>query len=143
MLTGVQGISVYAESMKHDALETVLLKLSPVDALTALDFCEGTLITGSPGSGKSSTAGKEIAHSFLKAGMGGLVLTAKGEEVETWKRYAKECGREDDLIIFSLDSGHQMDPLFYTWNRPGRGAEDLESLIETFTALMAIGEKER
>ena len=74
-----------------------LLSFSPLDDWTALNACEGTVIFGSPGSGKSSTAAKQIAHSFLANGWGGLVLTAKPDETQTWKGYARETGREQDL----------------------------------------------
>ncbi len=31
------------------------------------------------------------------------------------------------------------DPLKYEWNRPGRGAGELETIIDLFTTLLAIG----
>lgn len=64
----------------YNPLETVLLHLTQHDYRTGLDACEGTVIFGAPGSGKTSTSGKRILRSFLKTGMGGLCLVAKGEE---------------------------------------------------------------
>jgi hypothetical protein len=75
--------------------------------------------------------------------LGVLVLTAKAEETRNWIRYAKECGREKDLIVFNAESGHCFDPLHYEWTRPGRGAGDLESIIDLFSTLVSIGKKER
>lgn len=67
-------------------------------------MCEGTLITGAPGSDKSSTANKQIAYGLLRTpGMGGLVLTAKAEETQNWIAYAKACGREKDVIVFNTE----------------------------------------
>ena len=34
------------------------------------------------------------------------------------------------------------DPLHYEWTRPGRGAGDLESIIDFFSTLVSIGKKE-
>ncbi len=123
-------------------LDTPLYRFSETDAWRLRDAFEGTLITGSSGSGKSSSSGKNIADSFLRAGMSGLVLTAKAEEADNWIAYAKACGREDDLILFNAESGHCFDPIFYSWNRPGRGAGDLETIIDLFSTLMSIGKKE-
>ena len=65
-------------------LDYPIISLSETDTLYLLDMVEGTLITGAPGSGKSSCSGKQIAHGLLKTpGMGGLVLTAKAEETQT------------------------------------------------------------
>jgi hypothetical protein len=122
------------------SLSTPLLALSARDAYTLGDAFEGTLITGSPGSGKSSCSGKALAYAFLKTPMmGGLVLTAKAEETRNWIAYAEDCGRADDLVIFNAQSGHVFDPLWYEWNRPGRGAGDLETIIDLFSTLLAIG----
>jgi len=70
------------------------------------------------------------------------VLTAKAEETQSWIAYAKACRREKDLIIFNAESGHSFDPLHYEWTRPGRGAGDLESIIDFFSTLVSIGKKE-
>lgn len=120
--------------------DTPLQSFSSTDVWTLGDAFEGTLITGSPGSGKSSCSGKALAYSFLRTPMmGGLILTAKAEETRNFIAYATACGRVDDLIIFNAESGHVFDPLLYEWNRPGRGAGDLESIIDLFSTLLAIG----
>src|SRR6185369_6539584 len=112
------------------------------DPWTLRSSFEGTLIMGSPGSGKSSNSGKNFAAAFLKTPMmGGLILTAKAEETRNWIQYAKACGRERDLIIFNAESGHLFDPLWYEWNRPGRGSGDLETIIDLFTTLLSIGKQ--
>jgi hypothetical protein len=117
-----------------------LLNFSPVDPYRLGASFEGTLITGSPGSGKSSCSGKSLAYSFLKTpGMGGLILTAKAEETRNFVEYAKACGREKDLIVFNAESGHAFDVFWYEWNRPGRGAGDLESIIDLLSTLLSIG----
>src|ERR1700735_5266280 len=129
---------------KHDdVLNRPILSLSDVDHLRWHDTVEGTLITGAPGSGKSSTSGKNLAYGILKTpNSGGLVLTAKAEETQNWIAYAKACGREKDLIVFNAESGHCFDPMHYEFTRPGRGAGDIESIIDFFTTLSSIGKKE-
>ena len=124
-------------------LDRKILSLSEVDHVTTRSATEGTLITGAPGSGKSSCSGRQLAYGLLSVPkMGGLVLTAKAEETQNWMRYARDCGREKDLIVFNAESGHDFDPLHYEWTRPGRGAGDLESVIDFFSTLISIGKKE-
>jgi len=70
------------------------------DSWTLRDAYEGTMIFGRSGSGKTSGSGATLARSFLRSGMGGLVLCAKGDEADTWERYAEEAGRADSVIRF-------------------------------------------
>src|SRR4051812_24964904 len=50
------------------------------------DACEGTLIAGASGSGKTSGSGRLLAKSMLRGGFGGLVLCAKSDEPELWRQ---------------------------------------------------------
>jgi hypothetical protein len=127
----------------QDILDTPVVAFTPVDSATLRNTCEGTLVLGAPGSGKSTTVGRQYAKGFLSIPtMGGLVMVAKAEEVDIWKRYARECGREEDLIIFNAESGHSFDPMHYEWTRAGRGAGDLESVLDFFSTLTSIGKQE-
>lgn len=113
------------------------------DDITVRDLNEGTFIVAAAGAGKTTCVGKRFAHALLSIpNSGGLVLMAKAEELANWKQYAKDCGRLNDLIIFNAESGHCFDPLHYEFTRPGRGAGDIESVIDFFTTLVAIGKKE-
>jgi hypothetical protein len=90
---------------QDDELDQPLLSLSaaPTQARTLYG---GIVLVGSPGSGKSSTAGKQIAAAFLRAsGMSGLTLASKSEDIENWIAYAEATGREQDLIVFRPKSG--------------------------------------
>lgn len=128
---------------KDDLPNRRIVGLSVSDWFTVESTWQGILITGSPQGGKSSCSGKQIAYGLLRVPQtGGLVLTAKAEETENWIRYVRECGREKDLLVFNAESGHCFDFLHYEWTRPGRGAGDLESIIDFFSTLASIGRKD-
>jgi hypothetical protein len=128
---------------RNHLLDEPILELSHSDYLRLRDVVEGTLITGAPGSGKSSCSGRQIAMGLLRVpNSGGLVLTAKAEETQNWIAYAKACGRDKDLIIFNAESGLVFDPLHYEFTRSGRGQGDMESIIDFFSTLASIGKKE-
>ena len=57
---------------------------------TVRDACEGVMILGGLGSGKTSGSGALLAKKYLTNNFGGIVLTAKEEEVELWKAYCKK-----------------------------------------------------
>jgi type IV secretory pathway TraG/TraD family ATPase VirD4 len=82
------------------SLSLPLMKFSRDDTWTIGNACEGTLVLGATGSGKSSGSGRQIALSFLQSGFGGIVLTAKAEERRLWENYAEVAGRLKDLICF-------------------------------------------
>jgi hypothetical protein len=119
-------------------LDRPILSLSDTDHLRLRDLVEGgTLITGGLGSGKSSTSGKQLISGLMRAGLGGVIHTVKGEDTENVLAYAKECRREQDVIVFNEASKLTFDPLAYEWSRPGRGAGDVENIIEYFSTLLA------
>lgn len=80
--------------MPHPArssdLSKPLLQVTPRDALTYGDACEGIAIIGGTGSGKTSTSGRVIAHHYLMAGFGGVVMTAKPDERLLWEKFASD-----------------------------------------------------
>src|SRR5580658_486927 len=82
------------------SLQNSLFTLSKKDAFTIGNAVENVLIVGGIGSGKTSASGRTLAMSYLSAGFGALVLCAKPEEPELWRRYAAETGRLNDLIEF-------------------------------------------
>jgi hypothetical protein len=127
----------------YEILDWPILSLTEADHIYIRDACEGIAVFGAPGSGKTTTSGKQLAYGLLKVPLsGGLILTAKAAETQNWISYAKACGREKDLIIFNAESGHCFDPLHYEFTRPGRGAGDMESIIDFFATLVSIGKKE-
>lgn len=95
------------------ALSTPLIKFRGGDAITIRNALEGTAIFGGTGSGKTSGSARAYALSFLRAGMGGLVLCAKPDEADRWYSLASETGRANDLVYFHED-GHRFNFLDYT-----------------------------
>ena len=130
-------------SNRDDILDRAVVSLSEHgDDVPVRTLNEGSLFVGGAGSGKTANVGKKFAHGMLRLpNSGGLILTAKAEETKNWIGYAHDCGRDKDLIIFNAESGHSFDPLHYEWTRPGRGAGDLESIIDFFSTLVSIGKK--
>lgn len=108
-------------------LDTPLLQLSAQDSFTLRDAVQGVHIFGGIGSGKTSGSGKALAAAYLRAGMGGLVLAAKPDEVEQWIRYARENGRSNSLILFGARGGGFN---FITYELARQGAAGLGSVVE-------------
>jgi len=124
-----------------DPLDKPLFQFSEFDAFTIRDACEGVQIFGGIGSGKTSGSGRTLAYQFLKAGFGGLVLTAKPEETQLWQDYAEATGRADDLIIVNPENEFRFNFLDYECTREGRGAGLTENLIDLFITLTEVGQR--
>ena len=103
------------------------------------DACEGTVIFGGTGSGKTSGSGRALAQSFLGAGFGGLVLCAKPEEPALWRAYAAEAGRQSDLAMFGGRESWGFNFMRYESLRSGAGAGLTENLVNLFMEVSSIG----
>ncbi len=103
------------------------------------DACEGVMIFGGTGSGKTSGSGRALATAYLEAGFGGLVLCAKPDEPELWCRYAAEAGRSADVVRFGPGSGWAFNFMEYECRRPGAGAGLTENLVNLFVEISSIG----
>lgn len=113
-------------------LDTPLLQLSTKDHFTLRDACDGVHIFGGIGSGKTSGSGKALAGAYLRAGMGGLVLCAKPEEVELWVDYCKQHGREQSMILFDKEKGCN----FIAYEFARKGADAANSVTDTIMRLI-------
>ena len=73
----------------HWPLDLPLVRFSrrDEDVWTLRDACQGVLIMGENGSGKTSGSGELLARKYLDAGLGGLVLCFKTDEAALWQRY--------------------------------------------------------
>ena len=119
-------------------LSQPLVRLTPSDVLTLRDAFEGIHIFGGLGSGKTSGSGQTIARSFLQAGYGGLVLTAKPDEADTWVRYCRETGRSASLVRFGPDHPWRFNFIDYEMRRPGRGAGITSNLVSLFEEVLEV-----
>lgn len=108
-------------------LDTPLLRLSAQDQFTLRDACQGVHVFGGIGSGKTSGSGKALASAYLRAGMGGIVLCAKGDEVHRWCEYAAANGREDSVILLG---GGNWRFNFLTYELARQGMAGMGSVVE-------------
>lgn len=111
---------------------------SDVDIWRIRDACEGLLIFGAVGSGKTSGSGSAIARAYLQAGFGGLVLTAKPDEAKRWLRMCEETDRAGDFVHVTPHSGHQLNFLQYETQRPGDRIGITDDLISIFRCLIDV-----
>ena len=113
-------------------LSAEVLQVCAGRTLSISEFCQGTQIFGSSGSGKSSGSLATIGRALLNRGWGGLFLTAKREDRETYERWAREEGRADDVLVFSPD--HALRYNFINAELTDR--ENPAGLVEGLTALL-------
>ncbi len=104
-------------------------------AWTLEDAVRGCQVFGGIGSGKTSGSGKNIAKSFISNGYGGLVCCAKKDERAAWVDYAKQCGRLDDLIIFSEKNPFRFNFLDYELNRKSRGGGETLGVVKLYNTI--------
>lgn len=114
---------------------------TPENFWSLKDAFEGTQIFGATGSGKSSGSGQAIARAFLEANLGGLVLTAKPDEILSWQEYAKATGRESDLLIVDENSPYCFNFLRYEFHRKGAGGGHTENLVNLFCTVLESSER--
>ena len=103
---------------------------------TTRDASTGLICFGMTGSGKSSGPLRSIAIRFLELGYGGIVFCAKPDECETWKAYARETGREKDIIKLSNETFSFLD---YEFSRPAEeGGGQVENVVAIFWEVVKI-----
>ena len=116
-------------------LDRAIYSFNNEEPFTIGNACEGVQIFGGIGSGKTSGSGEAIARAFLTAGFGGLVLCAKKDVLEDWKRYARETGRAEQLLIFDASGDFVFPFLQYEIERKGEGAGYTDNLVRLFTTI--------
>jgi hypothetical protein len=126
-----------------DPLDEALVYFSddPRDAWTVRHACEGTMIFGATGSGKSSGSGRVLAEAILRSGAGGLVLTCKADERSTWERYCRDTGRQEDLVVFAPAHPWRFNFMQYEFCRSGDGQGITENLVHIFSAVAEVLER--
>jgi hypothetical protein len=105
------------------------------------DAFQGVQVFGGTGSGKSSGSGQALARAFMKANLGGLVLTAKTDEASQWEEYARDAGREGDVIRVDAKAKWRFNFLSYELKRAGEGAGQTENLVNLFCSVLEASER--
>ena len=105
------------------------------------DAFQGVQIFGGTGSGKSTGSGQALARAFLNANMGGLVLTAKTDELAAWQKYADATGRGTDLLVVDETAKWRFNFLSYELKREGAGAGHTENLVNLFASVLEASER--
>ena len=116
-------------------LDDIIYNFNGQEGFTIGNACEGVQIFGGIGSGKTSGSGEALARAFLNAGFGGLVLCAKKDVLDEWKRYARETGRENTILVFDTSGDFVFPFLQYEIDRKGEGAGYTENLVRLFTTV--------
>lgn len=122
-------------------LATPILHFSAHDPWTIGDSCMGTQIWGSTGSGKSTGSLAAICRAFLRAGYGGLFLTAKPDDAATYQTYCAAAGRLDDLLIFGVGRPLRYNALDAELHRRDAGAGLTENVVALLTTLLEVSER--
>lgn len=113
-------------------LDAPLLNFNGIEPFSIRQACEGVVVFGGIGSGKTSGSGQHLARAYLDAGFGGLVLCAKKDERETWEQYARETGRSDSLMVFDARGSYRFNFLQYEMKRGGAGAGYTDNMLRLF-----------
>ena len=117
------------------SLDRVIYSFNGQEDFTIGNACEGVQIYGGIGSGKTSGSGEALSRAFLNAGFGGLVLCAKKDVLEEWKRLAEQTGRANNLLVFDGSGDFVFPFLQYEIERKGEGAGYTENLVRLFTTV--------
>jgi hypothetical protein len=108
------------------------------DSWRISDVCQGLLILGAPGSGKTSGSGRAFSLEMLRAGFGGLILTTKTGEAANWINLCIAAGRIDDISVVRCDGPLRLNLLQYEAERPGLGAGMTSNLVAFFQNLFSV-----
>ncbi len=121
---------------------TVIREWGNGQAFRLTDALTGVSVFGATGSGKTSGIAKHLALGYLANDFGGLVLCAKKEERVQWVQWAKEAGREDDLIIIDASGKWRFNFLDWEASRAGEGGGltiNIVALLDEIAGAIAGG----
>ena len=109
---------------------------SDADLWTLADACQGVLIMGENGSGKTSASGRLFARKYLEAGFGGLVLCFKTDEAGLWRNYLSAAGRESDGRFFGVEEDFRFN--FMDYEALQSGVDFVENLVTLLVDVASI-----
>ena len=100
---------------------------------------QNILITGTIGSGKTSSAMYPITKQLLeystdyKNKIGILLLDVKGNYYKQVKKFAYECGRIDDVVVIEIGGKFKYNPLDKPNLKPSVLANRLRTILDLFS----------
>lgn len=99
---------------------------------------QNILITGSIGSGKTSSAISNILDGLIKNGIGGLVIDIKGNYINQVNKIAKKYNRQSDVVAISLNNEYIYNPL----DDKNLSSFEMASVIKKVLKLISKNNKE-
>ncbi len=108
-------------------------KLNPV-YLSKEGLYQNILITGSIGSGKTSSSITNILDFFIKSNIYGLVLDVKGNYVNVVKDVALKYSKQSNIIQISLESNFRYNPL----DKPNIKSLELAFTVRKVLTLISV-----
>lgn len=123
-------------------LDEPIIKFNNQDYLSFRALTRGVFITGSTGSGKSSSSGALLRRSFLRLNMGGLVCCVKEDEYHEWKAEVIAAGRKKDLVVFSPDNPWRFNFLEYEATRANGGGE-IYNIVNLLMNIYQMGQEQK
>lgn len=121
---------------------TVIRNWGNGQAFRLTDAQTGVAVFGATGSGKTSGVAKHLALGYLANDFGGLVLCAKKEERRQWQQWAKDAGREEDLVIVDASGRYRFNFLDWEASRAGEGGGltiNIVALLDEIAGAIAGG----
>ena len=139
-------------------LNKPLYRFCSSNVLTVGEACEGIQVFGGTGSGKSSASGRALAVAMLRAGFGGLVLTAKSDDLGTWLGYFRDAASDPGfdpqfsgdrrrydpiergrLVVVGPGTGYHFNPLDYEYRLAAGEAAATASSRQVNLIVTALG----
>jgi len=103
--------------------------------LTYNGLYQNVLITGSIGSGKTSSAISNIIDGLLKNNIYGLIIDVKGNYINTLKNIAKKYSKEDKIQVISMENDFKYNPI----NKPKVSTTELANYMIKVLKILSKG----
>ncbi|WP_160118551.1 type IV secretory system conjugative DNA transfer family protein [Chryseotalea sanaruensis] len=127
-------------------LDTILINFNgktTSDNWTIRNAVEGVQIFGGIGSGKTSGSGRLFALKYLKAGFGGLVLTAKPDEKKLWEDYCRLTGRLGDMVVIEPGGKNNFNFLEYESKNSSPGMSITGNIVHVLKTVLKASEEKQ
>lgn len=102
---------------------------------------QGVFIAGSNGSGKSSSALRQITLRFLEKGYSGLVTTVKPKDCEDFIECCKAAGRLEDLVILRPNGEYYFNIIDYILQNSSPDTNLTDTLVEILSTVLDVSDE--